>query len=355
MAVDTKATPTNPMIEVQNLTKRFDTKAAIADVTFSVGQGEVLGFLGPNGAGKTTTMRAITGYLPATEGRITVDGFDVFEKPLEVRRRIGYLPESPPLYLEMTVSGYLRFVAKIKGVPRAEMNDEIVRVMDKVNIVDVEDRIIGRLSKGYKQRVGLAQALLNDPPILILDEPTIGLDPKQILEVRELIKEWSGRHTVILSTHILPEVEQTCNRVVIIDKGRIVAVDTPANLVSQLKGAERIIVEVAGPEEQVLSRLEAVPGVIRANRLDAENARLRIEVESDVNEDLRPALAQMIVQSGWGLFEMQSSRMSLEDIFLKLTTDDGNGTDASAEAGLDDEPDPEASSDADTDEGTVAS
>ena len=343
------------MIEVQNLTKRYDTKTAIADVTFSVGQGEVLGFLGPNGAGKTTTMRAITGYVPATEGRITVDGFDVFEKPLEVRRRIGYLPEHPPLYLEMTVSGYLRFVAKIKGVPGAELNDEIVRVMDKVNIVDVAERIIGRLSKGYKQRVGLAQALLNDPPILILDEPTIGLDPKQILEVRELIKEWSGRHTVILSTHILPEVEQTCNRVVIIDKGRIVAVDTPANLVSQLKGAERIIVEVSGPEAEVLSRLEAMPGVIKANRMDAENSRLRIEVESDLNEDLRPSLAQMIVQSGWGLFEMQSSRMSLEDIFLKLTTDDGDSSDASAEAVSDDEPEPEASSDADTEEGTVES
>ena len=343
------------MIEVQNLTKRYDTKTAIADVTFSVGQGEVLGFLGPNGAGKTTTMRAITGYVPATEGRITVDGFDVFEKPLEVRRRIGYLPEHPPLYLEMTVSGYLRFVAKIKGVPRAELNEEIVRVMDKVNIVDVAERIIGRLSKGYKQRVGLAQAVLNDPPILILDEPTIGLDPKQILEVRELIKEWSGRHTVILSTHILPEVEQTCNRVVIIDKGRIVAVDTPANLVSQLKGAERIIVEVSGPEAEVLSRLEAMPGVIKANRMDAENSRLRIEVESDLNEDLRPSLAQMIVQSGWGLFEMQSARMSLEDIFLKLTTDDGDSSDASAEAVFDDEPEPEASSDADTEEGTVES
>lgn len=345
MAVGTKAASTNPMIEVQNLTKRYDTKTAIAHVTFSVGQGEVLGFLGPNGAGKTTTMRAITGYLPPSEGRITVDGFDVFEEPLEVRRRIGYLPEHPPLYPEMTVSGYLRFVAKIKGVPRAELNDEIARVMDKVNIVDVEDRIIGRLSKGYKQRVGLAQALLNDPPILILDEPTIGLDPKQILEVRELIKEWSGQHTVILSTHILSEVEQTCNRVVIIDKGRIVAVDTPTNLVSQLKGAEHIIVEVSGPEEEVLSRLQAMTGVIKANRMDAEDARLRIEIESDVSEDLRPSLAQVIVQSGWSLFEMQSYRMSLEDIFLKLTTDDGDSSDASAEVGFD----------ADSDEGTVES
>ncbi len=335
------------MIEVQNLTKRYDTKTAIADVTFSVGQGEVLGFLGPNGAGKTTTMRAITGYLPPTAGRITVDSFDVSENPLEVRRRIGYLPEHPPLYLEMNVSGYLRFVAKIKGVPKAELEDEIVRVMDKVNVLEVEDRIIGRLSKGYRQRVGLAQALLNDPPILILDEPTIGLDPKQIHEVRELIKEWSGRHTVLLSTHILPEVEQTCNRVVIIDKGRVVAVDTPENLVSQLKGAERIVVEVSGPEEDVLTRIGAIPGVLKADRLDTHNGRMRIEVESDVSEDLRPSLAQMIVQSGWGLFEMQSSRMSLEDIFLKLTTDDEESSEAAAEAGFEDEPALEGSSDVD--------
>ncbi len=335
------------MIEVQNLTKRYDTKTAIANVTFSVGQGEVLGFLGPNGAGKTTTMRAITGYLPATEGRITVDDFDVFEEPLQARRLIGYLPEHPPLYLEMTVAGYLRFVAKIKGVPRRELNDEIARVMDKVNILDVEDRIIGRLSKGYRQRVGLAQALLKDPPILILDEPTIGLDPKQIHEVRELIKEWSGRHTVILSTHILPEVEQVCSRVVIIDKGRIVAVDTPANLVSQLKGTERIVVEVAGPEEEVLSGLGAVPGVLKADRLNTQNGRMRIEVESDMGEDLRPSLAKMIVQSGWGLFEMQSSRMSLEDVFLKLTTDDEESSEAAGEAGFEDEPAPEDSSDGD--------
>ncbi len=341
------ATSTKNMIEVQNLTKRYDTKTAIADVTFSVGQGEVLGFLGPNGAGKTTTMRAITGYLPPTAGRITVDSFDVSENPLEVRRRIGYLPEHPPLYLEMNVSGYLRFVAKIKGVPKAELEDEIVRVMDKVNVLEVEDRIIGRLSKGYRQRVGLAQALLNDPPILILDEPTIGLDPKQIHEVRELIKEWSGRHTVLLSTHILPEVEQTCNRVVIIDKGRVVAVDTPENLVSQLKGAERIVVEVSGPEEDVLTRIGAIPGVLKADRLDTHNGRMRIEVESDVSEDLRPSLAQMIVQSGWGLFEMQSSRMSLEDIFLKLTTDDEESSEAAAEAGFEDEPALEGSSDVD--------
>ena len=310
------------MIEVRNLTKRYGNKTAIADVTFNVEKGEVLGFLGPNGAGKTTTMRAIVGYLPATEGHITVDGFDVFEQPLEVRRRIGYLPENPPLYLEMTVEGYLRFVAKIKGVPKTERGDEIMRVMDEANVVEVADRIIGRLSKGYRQRVGLAQALLNDPPVLVLDEPTIGLDPKQIHEVRELIKKWSGEHTVLLSTHILPEVEQTCNRVVIIDRGRIIAVDTPANLRSQLKGAERTVVEVAGPLKEIILRFSAIDGVRDAREVGATNGRHQIQVETNLQQDLRPQLARAVVESGWGLFEMRSSTMSLEDIFLQLTTDD---------------------------------
>src|SRR5215471_459845 len=223
------------------------TKAAIEGMSFQVERGEILGFLGPNGAGKTTTMRIITGYMPATEGSVKVDGFDVFDNPMEVRRRVGYLPENPPLYTEMTVTGYLRFVAKIKGVPTTNLDNEVLRVMEKVNIADVRERIIAKLSKGYKQRVGIAQALLNDPPVLILDEPTIGLDPKQIHEVRELIKDLAGQHTVVLSTHILPEVEQTCHRVIIIDRGKIVAVDTPQNLRLQLQGAERVSIEVQGP------------------------------------------------------------------------------------------------------------
>src|SRR5499426_3984753 len=224
-------------------------------MSFQVEKGEVLGFLGPNGAGKTTTMRIITGYMPASEGTVRVDGFDVFEKPLEVRRRIGYLPENPPLYMEMTVTGYLRFVSKIKGVHSSNLNNEVVRVMERVNIIDVKDRIIAKLSKGYKQRVGLAQALLNDPPILILDEPTIGLDPKQIHEVRQLIKDLAGEHTVVLSTHILPEVEQTCHRVIIINRGKIVAMDTPQNLRSQLQGGELISIEVHGPASEIMSKL----------------------------------------------------------------------------------------------------
>src|SRR5205814_3341418 len=223
------------------------TKTAIEGMSFEVQKGEILGFLGPNGAGKTTTMRIITGFMPASGGTVRVDGYEVFDNPLEVRRRIGYLPENPPLYPEMNVAGYLRFVAKIKGVPKDRLDGEVDRVMDKVNITDVQERIIAKLSKGYKQRVGIAQALLNDPPVLVLDEPTIGLDPKQIHEVRELIKELAGKHTVILSTHILPEVEQTCHRVIIIDHGKIVAVDTPQNLRTQGQGTSRIFVEVEGP------------------------------------------------------------------------------------------------------------
>src|SRR5436190_9408089 len=221
-------------------------------MSFEVQKGEILGFLGPNGAGKTTTMRIITGFMPATDGSVRVDGFDVFDNPLDVRRRIGYLPENPPLYLEMTVNGYLRFVAKIKGVPKDRLESEVSRVMERVNITDVQERIIAKLSKGYKQRVGLAQALLNDPPVLILDEPTIGLDPKQIHEVRQLIKDLAGSHTVVLSTHILPEVEQTCHRVIIINKGKIVAVDTPKNLRFQLQGAQQISVEVDGPVSEIM-------------------------------------------------------------------------------------------------------
>ena len=313
------------MIKVESLTKKYDNTTAIADVTFTVEKGEVLGFLGPNGAGKTTAMRAITGFVPPTAGRITVDGFDVFEQPLEVRRRIGYLPENPPLYLEMTVEGYLRFVAKIKGVARSGIGDEVRRVMETVSLLDVSRRILSRLSKGYRQRVGLAQALINDPPILILDEPTVGLDPNQIHEVRELIKQWSGSHTVILSTHILPEVEQTCSRVVIIDRGRIIAEDTPGNLVRQLKGAEQTLLEVAGPIEEVLAQFQAIEGVATVREVGSSDGRHRVQVEANLrHDDLRPRLARSVVENDWGLFEMQSTRMSLEDIFIKLTTSDSD-------------------------------
>ena len=308
------------MITVENLTKRYPAKTAIEGMSFQVEKGEILGFLGPNGAGKTTTMRIITGYMPASEGSVRVDGFDVFENPLDVRRKIGYLPENPPLYLEMNVAGYLRFVAKIKGVAADKLDGEIERVMERVNITDVRERIISKLSKGYKQRVGIAQALLNDPPVLILDEPTIGLDPKQIHEVRELIKDLAGKHTVVLSTHILPEVEQTCHRVIIIDHGKIVAVDTPQNLRFQLQGAERVSIEVLGPASEVIARLKAMPGVVEVRKVGETDGRLQLQVEGELRKDIRSELARLIVQSGWGLYELQSSTMSLEDIFLKLTT-----------------------------------
>src|SRR6185369_7529040 len=246
-------------------------------MSFNVEKGEILGFLGPNGAGKTTTMRIITGYMPPTGGTVRVDGFDVGDNPLECRKRIGYLPENPPLYTEMTVRAYLRFVAKIKGVASNRLDEDVLRVMERVNITDVQDRIIAKLSKGYKQRVGIAQALLNDPPVLILDEPTIGLDPKQIHEVRELIKDLAGKHTVVLSTHILPEVEQTCHRVIIIDRGKIVAVDTPQNLRSQLQGAERITIEVQGPVSEILSKLKAMPGVVDVQKVSDTDGRHRLQ------------------------------------------------------------------------------
>jgi len=308
------------LITVENLTKRYPAKTAIEGMSFQVQKGEILGFLGPNGAGKTTTMRIITGFMPATDGSVSVDGFDVFENPLDVRRRIGQLPENPPLYLEMTVAAYLRFVAKIKGVLKEQLDSEVKRVMDRVNITDVKERIIAKLSKGYKQRVGLAQALLNDPPVLILDEPTIGLDPKQIHEVRELVKDLAGNHTVVLSTHILPEVEQTCHRVIIINRGKIVAVDTPQNLRSQLQGGERVSVEVQGPVSEVISKLKAMPGVVDVRKVGDFDGHHQLQIDGELRKDIRSDLARTIVQNGWGLYGLQSATMSLEDIFLELTT-----------------------------------
>jgi len=308
------------LISVENLTKRYATKTVIEGMSFQVQQGEILGFLGPNGAGKTTTMRMITGYMPATGGTIKVDGLDVADQPLEVRRRIGYLPENPPLYPEMSVLGYLQFVGKLKGVSSAGLSDEVNRVMDKVNITDVQTRIISKLSKGYKQRVGIAQAMLNDPPVLILDEPTIGLDPKQIQEVRELVKGLAGSHTVVLSTHILPEVEQTCHRVIIIDHGKIVAVDTPQNLRLQIQGAARVFIEVDGPAPEVSAALKSLPGVVEVRLANENGARNRYEVASETGRDVRVDLARTVVNKGWGLLELHSENMSLEDIFIKLTT-----------------------------------
>ncbi|HXH07795.1 MAG TPA: ABC transporter ATP-binding protein [Vicinamibacterales bacterium] len=310
------------MIEVQHLTKRYGRVTAVDDVSFRVERGEILGFLGPNGAGKTTTMRILTGYMPATEGRAVVAGYDVFDQPLEAKRRTGYLPEAPPLYPEMTVREYLGFVARIKGVPRSQRRARIASVMERVRITDVADRHCGKLSKGYRQRVGLAQAIIHNPEVLILDEPTAGLDPKQIIETRQLIKGLAGDHTVVLSTHILPEVAQTCQRVIIINRGRLVASDTPENLTARLKGAETMYVQVEGPAEAAREALERVTGVTRVSVADRRDGIAGFEVESVRGRDVRRELARAVVERGWGLLELRPVRMSLEEIFLHLTTED---------------------------------
>ena len=309
------------MIEVQGLTKRYGPVTAVDDVTFRVEAGEILGFLGPNGAGKTTTMRVITGYMPATEGKVVVAGHDVFEHPVEAKRRTGYLPETPPLYPDMTVREYLNFVARIKGVPRREAKSRVDEVMRKTWVTDMADRHCAKLSKGYRQRVGLAQAIIHNPDVLVLDEPTAGLDPKQIIETRQLIRELGGSHTIVLSTHILPEVSQTCQRVVIISKGRVVAVDTPDNLTARLRGSETMFLQVAGPEADVTASLNGLPGVTRV-AATPKNGLVDIEVDSERGRDVRRDLAATIVSRGWGLLELRPMRMSLEEIFLSLTTEE---------------------------------
>ena len=310
------------MIEVQHLTKRYGRVTAVEDVSFRVERGEILGFLGPNGAGKTTTMRILTGYMPATEGKAMVAGFDVFDQPIEAKRRTGYLPETPPLYPDMSVSEYLDFVAKIKGVPPADRRARTKYVMERVRVADMAGRLCGRLSKGYKQRVGLAQALIHNPDVLILDEPTAGLDPKQIIETRELIKELAGDHTIILSTHILPEVAQTCQRVVIINKGKVVAIDTPDNLTARLRGSETMYLQLDASGADAAAALGHVPGVTRVVESDRRDGMVGYEVDSESGRDVRRDLARVVVGSGWGLLEMRPMRMSLEDVFLSLTTEE---------------------------------
>jgi ABC-2 type transport system ATP-binding protein len=323
------------VIEVQHLTKRYGRVTAVDDVSFRVERGEILGFLGPNGAGKTTTMRILTGYMPATEGKAVVAGFDVFDQPIEAKRRTGYLPETPPLYPDMSVLEYLDFVAKIKGVPSSGRRERVRGAMDRTRIADMANRACSKLSKGYRQRVGLAQALIHNPDVLILDEPTAGLDPKQIIETRQLIKDLAGDHTVILSTHILPEVSQTCQRVVIINKGKVVAVDTPDNLTARLRGNETMYVQVDASGGDAGPLLGGVPGVTRVSQADQRDGIVGFEIESGSGQDVRRDLARAIVSQGWGLLELRPMRMSLEEIFLSLTTDEaaaaaGTGGDAPA-------------------------
>ena len=317
------------MIEVKDLTKSFGERTAVDHVSFVVNRGEILGFLGPNGAGKTTTMRILTGFLPATSGTAQVAGFDVFNDSLEVRKRIGYLPENPPLYLDMSVSAYLDFVARIKNVPAEKRQARVDDAMAKTNITDKRHELIKRLSRGYKQRVGLAQALVHDPEVIILDEPTVGLDPKQIIEVRHLIKGLAGSHTIILSTHILPEVSMTCDRVVIINRGRIAAIDTPANLTMQLKGGQNVLLEVAADQNAVCAAVREIPGVRKVTSEPAgANGRVALMVEVSAGQDVRSQIAARIVGKGWPLYELRGVNLSLEEIFLELTTEDSEHAEA---------------------------
>ena len=316
------------MIKVEGLTKRYGSATAVKNISFEVDKGEIVGFLGPNGAGKTTTMRVLTCFLPPTEGTASVAGFDVLEDPLEVKKRIGYLPESPPLYPEMSVRDYLDFVARLKGIPSVDVARRVDAVLDRCSVGDVQTKLNSQLSKGYRQRVGLAQALIHNPDVLILDEPTAGLDPKQIIDVRQLIRQLSGDHTVILSTHILPEVSTTCGRVIIINDGKIEASDTPENLTARLQGHDSIWLEVDGPADQVEPTLAAVPGVERVLPAEGQLGRAAWQVEADKDPGVRTALVKAVIDGGWGLYEIRSVGLSLEDIFLKLT-----GSDPSAEEG----------------------
>jgi ABC-2 type transport system ATP-binding protein len=320
------------VIEVQNLSKRYGPVTAVDDVSFRVERGEILGFLGPNGAGKTTTMRILTGYMPATAGKAIVAGFDVFDQPIEAKRRTGYLPETPPLYPDMTVLEYLTFVAKIKGVPSGERAERVRHVMTRTYVTDMANRLCSKLSKGYKQRVGLAQALIHNPDVLILDEPTAGLDPRQIIETRQLIKQLAGDHTIILSTHILPEVSQTCQRVVIINKGKVIAIDTPDNLTARLRGSETMFVQVDADGADAGAALTAIGGVTRVVESERRGALVSYEVDSETGRDIRRDLARAVVSRGWGLLELRPLRMSLEDVFLSLITDESAAAPETPEA-----------------------
>jgi ABC-2 type transport system ATP-binding protein len=304
------------MIDVQQITKRYGQHTAIDRVTFSVAKGEVLAFLGPNGAGKTTTMRILTCFMPPTEGRATVAGYDCLEQSMDVKRRIGYLPETPPVYQELTVQEYLRFVGRLRGLAGAVLTTAMSREIERLGLGSVQHRLIGNLSRGYRQRVGLAQALIHDPPVLILDEPTVGLDPKQIIEIRELIKSLAGSHSVILSTHILPEATAVCQRVVIISGGRIVAEDTPDRLSTRLRHSEKIALTLTRPPGDVQARLRQVDGVLDVHGNGPAGHFL---LESHLGKDIREDIARLAVTNNWGLIELKLISMTLEDVFLKLT------------------------------------
>ena len=315
------------MIKVKELTKRYARTTAVDQISFEVAKGQIVGFLGPNGAGKTTTMRMLTCFLPPSAGSANVAGFDVLEQPLEVKKRIGYLPETPPIYPEMETAEYLKFVGRLKGLSGANLQKQVDYVCDRCAVADVKKKLLGKLSKGYRQRVGLAQAIIHNPDVLILDEPTAGLDPKQINETRDLIKGLAGDHTIILSTHILPEVEQTCEQVIIINQGKLVATDSVRNLQARARGAESVVVEIAGRNGSldvpiVQHKLEQISGVSRVTCRRQVDTQAVFEVESQKGRSVRGDLARAVVEAGWDLNELRPSAMSLEEVFLQLTANE---------------------------------
>ena len=310
------------MIEARGLTKYYGDFPAIEDVSFTAEPGEVIGFLGPNGAGKTTTMRIITGFTPPTAGTAIVAGHDVQEEPLAARAAIGYLPETVPLYTDMTVREYLHYMGELRGMRKARIRSRVDDVFGLCRLEEYTDSLISKLSKGYRQRVGIAQAILHEPPVLVLDEPTIGIDPRQVVETRQIIRGLGGDHTVILSTHILPEVSMVCDRILIIHEGRIVVMDTAEQLSARLGGVSRVVMDVRGPRDQIQKALAQVEGVVEVSLSDA-GGRQQFVIECSANRgDLRVELAKQVAENGWGLVEMRAMGLSLEEIFLRLTTED---------------------------------
>lgn len=315
------------MIEVKNLIKKYDNHLAVDDLSFTVEKGQVLGFLGPNGAGKSTTMNILTGYISATSGSVSIDGHDIFDEPIEAKKMIGYLPEIPPLYLDMTVMEYLDFTAQIKGVKRGVKAKMLFDIMTMTKVIDVKDRLIKHLSKGYRQRVGFAGALVGYPEVLILDEPTVGLDPKQIIEIRNLIKTLSKKHTIILSSHILSEVSAICDRVMIINRGKLIASDTPANLSKHMEGADKVHMLVKGTKDEVKKAIEGIEDIIKADyRMSVEKDLIEIDIQTKEEADVREQLYHAMVAANLPIYGMERKILNLEDIFLKLTKNDGTSS-----------------------------
>lgn len=309
------------MIHVKNITKEFGPIKAVSDVSFRADSGEILGFLGPNGAGKTTTMRILSGIFPPTQGTAEVAGFDVGKNPLEIRKRIGYLPEQVPLYPELTVHEYLDFVASVWNLKQPQRSKRMYEVLEQCGLIEMEDALIGRLSRGYRQRLGLAQTLIHDPEVLILDEPTVGLDPKQIREIRDLIKSFKGSKTVILSTHILPEVSMTCDKVIIIDHGKVVAQGTPESLTQQTGNLPEVEIQVQGNPEEILKALRILSGVNQVKIIDSKNPlEAKFLIQTEKGEDVRAQIARTIVGKNWGLLELKPRLLTLEEVFVRLVT-----------------------------------